>query len=142
MQRFKPYTQLVSEAAQSKIDRSAFIYMQPKEPVSSFAQCSTCAQFLPTKRRCAIFTGNDKVVKTASCALYVHGIPHDDQQIINSTNPQEAGYINASVRCENCEHFDGRNTCQLFAKLNNQLPDMFDLDTNVNSKGCCNAWQK
>lgn len=142
MKRFTPYSKLISEAEQPKVDRSAFLYMHPKEPADRFAQCSTCVQFLPTKRRCAIFSENDKVVKTASCALYVHGTPHDDQPIINSVTPQEAGYINASVRCENCEHFDGRNTCKLFVKINRQLPSVFDLDPNVDAKGCCNAWQK
>lgn len=124
-----------------KIDRSAFIYLKPKGDKDEFAQCATCVAFLPEKQRCAWFGKDDKVIAKASCALYVHGKPNDDQEIINSVTPEAAGYVEAEVRCENCQHIEG-TTCLLFQKLNQELPEFFDLDSKVENKACCNAWQK
>ena len=131
------------EAKQSgnKLDTSAFIYLDPKG--KDFAQCSTCNNFLPNKKRCSIFGKNDEVVANASCGLYVHGQPHDDQKIISAVTPKEAGYVLGQVRCENCSWFNTeKSTCGLFDLLNKADKDVFDMNINVKPKGCCNAWQK
>lgn len=124
-----------------KIDRSAFIYLKPRGDKNQFAQCGTCVAFLPGKQRCAWFGKNDKVIAEASCSLYVHGTPNDDQKIINSVTPKDAGYVEGKVRCENCTHVKGSN-CSLYQKLNQELPELFDLDDKIEDKACCNAWQE
>lgn len=123
-----------------KIDRSAFIYLDPQGKKEEFAQCGTCVAFLPGKKRCGYFGKNDEVVANASCGLYVHGKPHDDQPIINAVTPKEAGYVLGQVRCENCTWYVN-SKCELFEKLNQQLPDIFDCDPAVDAQGCCNGWQ-
>lgn len=143
----KTFKQLIDEArslpsySEDKITRSAFIYLDPRG--KNFAQCGSCYQFLPGKKRCAIFSNNDEVVANASCGLYIKGTPHDDQEIINSVTPEQAGYVLGQVRCENCSWFKPeQSTCDLFAQLNKTNKDIFDLDTEVSAEGCCNAWQK
>ena len=123
-----------------KIDRSAFIYLDPQGNKKEFAQCGTCVAFLPDKKRCAFFGKNDEVVANASCGLYVHGKPHDDQPIINAVTPKDAGYVLGQVRCENCTWYVDKK-CELFEKLNESLPDIFDCDPDVDAQGCCNGWQ-
>ena len=124
-----------------KITRSTFLYMDPQDPENEFAQCSTCYNWLPSKRRCKYFSKDDEVLGSMSCNLYAHGTPTDKQPIINATTPEEAGAVNEAVRCENCSWFSNK-TCGFFKLLVNQLPDTFDIDPAVDSKGCCNAWQK
>lgn len=124
-----------------KIDRSAFIYLAPKGDKDKFAQCATCIAFMPGKERCAWFGKNDKVVAEGSCNLYVHGKPNDDQEIIGAVTPKEAAYVEAEVRCENCTHVKG-DTCLLFQKLNQELPELFELDSKIEDNACCNAWQQ
>lgn len=140
---FRRIIDLLNEAksGKEKIDRSAFIYLKPKGDKDQFAQCATCIAFMPGKERCAWFGKNDKVIAEASCALYVHGKPNNDQEIIGSVTPEEAGYVEAQVRCENCTHVKG-DICLLFQKLNQELPELFELDSKIEDKACCNAWQK
>ena len=134
-------TLLEAKGSATKVDRSAFIYLKPKGDKNQFAQCSTCVAFLPKKQRCAWFSKNDKVIAEASCSLYVNGTPNDDQDIINSVKPKDAGYVVGKVRCENCYHVKGSN-CSLYQKLNETLPELFDLDEKIEDKACCNAWQE
>jgi hypothetical protein len=140
---FRKILDLLNEekTGKEKIDRSAFIYLAPKSEKEQFAQCATCVAFLPGKERCAWFSKNDKVIGNASCSLYVNGEPNDDQEIRDSVTPEEAGYVEGQVRCENCTHVKG-DTCTLFQKLNQALPDLFELDSKIEDKACCNAWQK
>lgn len=123
-----------------KINRTAFLYMDPKEPADEFAQCATCQHFMPGILRCTLFSDNDKVIANASCALYAHGKPNDDQEITNSVTPEHAGYVLGQVRCENCTWFKN-DQCDLFKLLVEKMPDAFDLDPAVNAQGCCNGWQ-
>lgn len=125
----------------NKINRSAFLYMDPKDPVDDFAQCSTCYNWLPTKRLCKYFSKEDEILGSMSCGLYAHGIPTDKQPIIDAVTPEDAGLVSDSVRCENCSWFSN-GECGLFKLLMARLPDEFDLDPAVDAKGCCNAWQK
>ena len=123
------------------IGRWAFLYLEPDTPESAeqFAQCSTCSLFLPGKKRCAIFGPDDVVKSNASCGLYIQGKPHDNQKIAGTVTPEQAGYVEGQVRCENCSWYkDG--TCDLFAQLDKNMPDTFRLGSTVSPKGCCNAW--
>jgi hypothetical protein len=124
----------------AKLDRTAFIYLEPKSNAKDFAQCKTCFMFMPGKQRCSIFGKDDKVIAAASCSLYVQGQPNDDQEILSSVTPEAAGYVEAQVRCENCRWLDGTD-CRLYATLQQNLPDVFDLEITVDPKACCNAWQ-
>ena len=124
-----------------KIDRSAFIYLSPQPGVKDHAQCSSCQFFLPEKERCGLFNNRFKVVADASCSLYVYGKPNDEQPIQDVVTPKEAGYVEGQVRCENCKWVEGK-TCLLFDKLNKLMPYIFKLDTQIENKGCCNAWQE
>ena len=126
-----------------KIGRWAFIYLEPQaksgENHDQFAQCSTCQLFMPGKKRCGIFGKDDLVVANASCGLYIQGKPHDDQPIQGLVTPEQAGYVKGQVRCENCSWYHDKK-CELFQNLDEKMPDTFKLDTEVDPKGCCNAW--
>lgn len=134
---------IVTEAKQAGtlLDRSAFLYMDPKGPnKDEFAQCSSCGAFKPYTKRCTLFSKNDYVKAEASCGLYIKGEPDEKQEILNLVTPKEAGYVEGKVRCENCKFFaDGK--CALFAQLNEMMPNTFNLDVSVKAKGCCNAFQ-
>lgn len=125
-----------------KIGRWAFLYLEPKTPDSAknFAQCSTCQLFLPGKKRCGIFGPDDKVKANASCGLYIQGEPNDQQPITNWVTPEQAGYVEGQVRCENCSWYN-KGTCTLFADIDAAMSDTFDLGSSVSAKGCCNAWE-
>lgn len=134
---------LIEQAQQlgKTISRAAFLYLPPTGDHKDFAQCSSCGMFIPERDQCWLFGPKDKVVADASCGMYIQGTPSNDQEPQNKVTPQDAGYNLGQVRCENCKWLsDG--TCTLFELLNTQLPDIFDLDTQVHDKGCCNAWQK
>ena len=124
-----------------KIDRSAFLYLPPKPPADEFAQCSTCVHFLPDDKRCSIFAPSDVVNPDDSCGLYLHGTPSNDQECRSIVTPEQAGYVQGQVRCENCSWYDD-GTCGLYQMLMEKMPDVFDLETSVEAQGCCNAWQK
>ena len=136
------FLDILEEAAKTgdKIDGSAFIYLPPKSPNNDFAQCKTCFMFRPESERCGIFGPDDKVTADQSCGLYLHGKPNEDQKCRSTVTPKQAGLVDGPVRCENCSWFDGK--CGLFKTLMEKLPDVFNLDINVDPKGCCNAFQK
>lgn len=126
--------------APPKLTRDAFLYMSPKEPKDQFAQCATCRMYLPKKQRCAILGPTLNVPPEASCGLYVHGEPSDDQDVAANVKPVEAGFVKRQVRCENCISFmESDSSCKLYAMLNKMKADLFDLDTKVDRYGCCNA---
>lgn len=125
----------------NRLDRSAFVYMEPTDNPDQHAQCTSCFMFMPKKQRCSIFPKDFKVVATASCNLYVSGAPNDNQPFRSSVSPDAAGYVEAEVRCENCSWFNKPNNCGLFTDLNKQPPQIWNLNETVNPKGCCNAWQ-
>jgi hypothetical protein len=131
---------LITEAEHTvdRIDRSAFIYLPPKPPAEQFAQCATCVHFIPD-HRCGIFGDNDRVQAKASCGLYLHG-ETSDRACRGIVTPEQAGYVAGAVRCENCSWYED-HTCGLYEMLQQRLPDVFDLDTEVDPQGCCNAFQ-
>jgi hypothetical protein len=124
----------------NKLDRSAFLYLESRETQAQFAQCATCVLWLPESKRCGLFSEDFEVVANASCGLYVQGHPTEDQPIRDIMAPEAAGYVLGQVRCQNCSWFvDGK--CELFTRLNEQMPTVWALDDEVSPKGCCNAWQ-
>lgn len=123
------------DAAPVKTTRDAFLYLEPNgQP--EFAQCSSCQHFLPNAERCAVL-GDTRVTATMSCGLYVPGAPTDDQEVLPLVEAAAAGLVDRPVRCENC--YWGGGECGLFSLLNTSLPGVFDLDTKIEPKGCCNA---
>lgn len=127
-----------ADRAPVKITRDTFLYMKPQGDEDIFAQCGSCRMYIPGSERCAILGPNVHVPEIASCGLYIHGEPDDDQDSIALHKPKEVGLVRREVRCENCASFDD-GTCRLFETLNETQPELFDLDTQVEAKGCCNA---
>jgi hypothetical protein len=122
------------------IDRSAFLYMDPVEYSMSFAQCVTCRFWKPHAERCALFITEPRVTADATGGLYVWGKPSDYQTKNPTVWPKDAGFETRPVRCENCTYFRAeQQSCHLFYLLNERTPSVFNLDTKVHPKGCCNA---
>lgn len=125
---------------QPRVTRAAFIYMDPKGDENNFAECGTCVQW-GENERCKLFGPNDKVKSSWTCGLYAHGKPQKKVIPLKSVSPREAGLVKKSPRCENCYSFDAKeNKCSLYQSLNEKLPELFQLNTSVHPKGCCNAW--
>ena len=116
-----------------RIKRDAFLYLEGKK--ADFAQCSSCCLFDDGK--CTIF--GTKVKGTDSCGLYIPGW-YAGISNAKRVTPEEAGYVQAQVRCENCRY--GGDTCKLYEQLNKLMPYTFDLDIKIKPKACCNAWRK
>lgn len=118
-----------------KIKRDAFIYLSGKD--KQFAQCETCWLFNADKERCGILGPDFEVKAYASCTFYLKGDPPKDMKLVKRVSPKAAGYVVRSVRCENCKY--GGDECQLYVMLNEKLPEVFDLDTKIEPRACCNA---
>ncbi len=122
-----------------KLTRDIFLYMDPVGQTQRFAQCSTCRDWVTGDRLCVIHGRKVKVPGTASCGLYVNGVPQPaGSPTLARVTPRESGLVNREVRCENC-HFFGEGECGLYQILNDWRPEMFALDVGVDSHGCCNA---
>lgn len=129
--------------ATSKLSRNVFLYLNPEPGVDEFAQCSTCEMWVIGDNRCTIHGPRVRVPGTASCGFYVHGLPAEPGTYTEAlVSAEESGLVDREVRCENCQ-WGGPSTyrCRLFIGLNERLPDIFDLDENIEPKGCCNAQQ-
>jgi len=131
-------------AAHDRLTRDSFLYLHPAPPVDRFAQCDTCSMWL-VNDLCAIHGPEIKVTASMSCGLYIHGTPITDPRPGDSkkiVTPAESGLVDRQVRCENCR-WGGPNvyTCGLFLLLNTAHPNVFDLDDQIDPKGCCNAQQ-
>lgn len=121
-----------------KIRRDAFGYMEPKGHNPDFAQCGgDCRDFDKDAERCAILGPVFRVIAEASCIEYVEGA-FQPGTLRNLCTPKEVGYVRRKVRCENC-YFGGAPRCELYRRLNETLPDLFDLDEKISPRGCCNA---
>lgn len=127
------------------ITRDAFLYLDPKSPMGSFGQCSTCMMWTgPRSQTCTIHGPNLTIQSGDSCGLYVHGDPMPDEagHEMTSVTPKESGLVSRQVRCENCASYvPASSRCRLFIKLNEVDPKLFRLDPNVHPAGCCNAQQ-
>ncbi len=126
----------------TKLTRDTFLYLDPKPPFATFAQCETCMMFTgEAAETCTIHGAKVRVTKDHSCGLYVHGTPMPDEQghEMASVTPEESGLIKAQVRCENCQSFQAqKTTCTLFQWLSRGWA--FALNPKVHPHGCCNAW--
>jgi hypothetical protein len=123
-----------------KIKRDAFLYLDPKLPLDhTFAQCGRCRMWLPDQERCTIIGPDTKVTADMSCGFFVPGDSAGlDPQ--HNVSMNDAGAVKRSVRCENCKFFDLKfSECILFVQLNNDHPDVWDLEIKVHPQGCCNA---
>ncbi len=126
------------DEALTKIDRSAFLYLEDSDE-PNFAQCGTCWLFNKDRHRCGILHLDFEVNAEDSCGYYLEGVPSDISSA-EPVNPEDVGFVKATkVRCENCEY--GGDECQLYKYLNKAFPRSFKLDTKINSRGCCNAFQ-
>jgi hypothetical protein len=125
----------------SKAERSVFLYMDPASRRAD-EQCGTCF-FWITDDRCYIHRPKDKITASMSCCYYLYGAPMRGRAVIRPhslTTPEQSGLVDREVRCENCKWGGpGVHQCGLFTLLNKKLPDVFDLDTAIDTKGCCNA---
>lgn len=129
----------------AKLGRETFLYLSPAPDVDEFAQCMTCRDWVGGDDRCCIHGPHVAVYGTMSCGLYVYGAPQPSgTHTLAIVTPEESGLVNREVRCENCihlvTHLDG-NECAFFRHLNEEMPELFDLDVKVEPKGCCNAQQ-
>jgi hypothetical protein len=119
------------------ITRDAFLYMEHGD-----AQCGTCWLFNTNQNRCIVLPFDFEVRAEDSCGYYgpTQGAYYlDDEAIAPRFTPEEVGFVKREVRCENCYHFDKKESlCYLFDTLNRN-PKIFDLNTKVSPKGCCNA---
>ena len=122
-----------------KLGRDAFLYLDPKEPENRFAQCNTCRDWVIGDRRCVIHGPKVYVAGRMSCGLYVHGEPQPKgTKTYIDVTPEESGLVDRQVRCENCRWLDDHE-CGFFKMLNEKLPEVFDLEVEIDPHGCCNA---
>jgi hypothetical protein len=139
-----------------KIKRDAFLYMEPARipQNDSFAQCVSCRMFVPPKG-CLILGSRVPVsADDGTCDLYIAWPPGEKpdkkavaeharqfaQGIPATFTPDQVGYTERQVRCENCTYFKkAAYRCGLYLELNKAMPAMFDLDPDVSEYGCCNA---
>lgn len=131
----------VSDAQVSggKIDRSAFLYLDGTD--KQFAQCGTCYAFNREAERCGLMGPKVDVDADDTCGAYLQGEWSGPFKLTRFYKPEELGFLkDADVRCENCKY--GGADCALYVKLNEELPNLFDLDTKIAPRGCCNAWQE
>lgn len=119
-----------------RIRRDAFLYLDGTD--RNFAQCETCYDFAKQWGCCARMGYDVAVDGDDTCGAYLKGT-YQDQPIVKLATPKELGFLkDENVRCENCKY--GGADCALYGELNETLPDMFDLDTKIKPRGCCNAW--
>jgi hypothetical protein len=126
---------VATQRSTKKIKRDAFLYLDSEE--SNFAQCETCWLFVAGKQRCAILGPDFKVDADDSCNFYLRGKYTQGIPVAARVTPEEAGFVDRKVRCENCRF--GGEDCQLYVTLNQKMPDVFDLETKIKPTACCNA---
>jgi len=144
-----------------KNGRDAFIFMKydPRLPPDYFAQCIGCRRFVPSS-----FTEGDidlcidhgskiKVGPYYSCGVYAkwpRGKPENKvienhaaelaNNLPGAVKPEESGLVERNVRCINCIFFMAEGgKCGLYIALNQEQPERWKLDPNVEKYDCCNA---
>lgn len=124
-----------------KLGAEAFLYLNPEPNTPEFAQCATCRDWVTGDNLCVIHGPHTNVTGSMSCGLYVWGPPQPEGAATAAiVTPTESGLVDREVRCENCIHFDEQeHKCSFFDFLNSVSPELFDIDVNVEPKGCCNA---
>ena len=144
-----------------KIGRDAFLYLPPKKGVEEdFAQCGPCRMFVPEVEgreggRCVIHGSEVEVDEDDSCGFMVpwpspDGAPNPEiiedhaeelaKGIPGSVSPEYSGLVSRRVQCHRCRFEEnGATKCGLYAKLNKEFPDIFDLDEKITPNSCCNG---
>jgi hypothetical protein len=145
-----------------KIGRDAFIYLEAPagHDDKDFAQCGPCRMFVPKVDgrkggRCIIHGSFVEVDEDDSCAFMVpwptpDGKPNPKvvadhavelkKGITGSVTAIQSGLVSRRVQCHRCRFVDrAHSTCDLYKKLNAQMPSVFALDPNIKAHGCCNA---
>ena len=123
--------------AGAKVKRDAFLYTDGKGPDTG--QCSSCKLWVRNADVCLIHGLHVTIKAGASCGLYVHGKPVSAGLAQALVTPEESGLVTRKVRCENCRFaLKGATVCGLYEDLNGRR-DHFDLDTEIEPQGCCNA---
>ena len=124
-----------------KVTRQAFSYLPPKGDPEKFAQCETCRVWTGPESNTCLILGKEHVTGDMSCNYYQHGKPSisgagKEHRILT---PKQAGLVHRPVRCENCAFFDADGGyCELYEHLNDEFPEVFDLEKDVDAHGCCN----
>src|SRR5262249_6050637 len=86
-----------------RLTRDCFLYLSPRPPVDTFAQCGTCKMWT-ADNLCTIHGPEIPVVAEMSCGLYVNGQPlPKGTETAARVLPIESGLVNREVRCENCK---------------------------------------
>lgn len=129
-----------------KITRVAFLYMAPTEDSYGdpdvFAHCQSCYSWMGKKReRCYILGKKLEVKADDTCALYVNGEPEieragNEKSLVSA---EEAGFMKGPPQCKRC-YWYAIGLCGLFAKLNMEDPDHYDLKVSVKANACCNGF--
>lgn len=126
-----------------KLGAEAFLYLDPEPDVPDFAQCSSCRDWVEGDNLCRIHGPFITVKGSMSCGLYVYGNPlPEGSTTYAAVSARESGLVDREVRCENCIHMveeDEEYFCGFFDTLNRKLYELFDIDTSIDPKGCCNA---
>jgi len=90
--------------------------------------------------RCIIHGADDEIKGSASCGLYVQGTPGRGGEPMGLVTPKGSGLVRRQVRCENCRFAkNGAEVCGLYVTMNNELPELYELDERIHPQGCCNA---
>jgi hypothetical protein len=124
-----------------KLGAEAFLYLNPEPNTDEFAQCSTCRDWVTGDNKCVIHGPHTTVTGSMSCGLYVWGPPQPEgSPTVAIVTPTESGLVDREVRCENCiyEMYEATK-CGFFEALNETIPDFFEIDIDIEPRGCCNA---
>jgi hypothetical protein len=89
---------------------------------------------------CVIHGPNVEVRGGDSCVFYLPGQPTLGAPTRKLVTPAESGLVSRQVRCENCRFAkNDARVCGLYVSLNNEVPELFQLDERIEPQGCCNA---
>ena len=151
--------------AEPRIGRQAFLYMEPRQGIDGavmFSECGSCQHMIPEAfmfgavqgNRCSLLGSQFPITDDDHCGLYSPwsaGVPCVHIQQMNAGEvrkgvppavmPYVAGYKSkCTVQCQTCRFFDGPDECEAYEMLNEQVPQMFDLDKTVKPNGKCSLW--
>lgn len=126
---------------EDKIERSAFLYLPAGKAGKENGQCSACHFWAEDMDRCVIHGPRIVIDGDDSCGFFLCGEPRTGRPpLYDLVTPEQSGLVDRKVRCENCRYETQKATvCGLYVKLNDEFPDIFDLDERIEPQGCCNA---
>ncbi len=151
--------------SKNRITRDAFVFLTPKsdKQKEDFAQCGPCRMFVPEESlsgkmdgdRCIVHGSKQKIGEYYSCGLFVswptsdgspvaHVVKDHAKELLKiipgSVTPKDSGLVDRRVQCHRCEFSeDGNTKCGLYSRLNQAMPEIFNLDEKITPNSCCNA---